>query len=72
MARVNCRRGILTETAGLTLGLKQAEDVVNLDCRGVSGMIVDGGGMMVLLVKTNARISISLEDQCPKSKFVIC
>jgi hypothetical protein len=25
--------GILTETAGLTLGLEQAEDVVNLDCR---------------------------------------
>lgn len=24
--------GILTETAGLTLGLEQAENVVNLDC----------------------------------------
>lgn len=25
--------GILTETASLTLGLEQAEDVVNLDCK---------------------------------------
>jgi len=30
MARVNWW-GFLTETAGLTLGLEQAEDVVNLD-----------------------------------------
>lgn len=32
MARMNCRFwGILTETASLTLGLEQAENVVNLD-----------------------------------------
>jgi hypothetical protein len=32
MARMSCRfLGILTETAGLTLGLEQAEDVVNTD-----------------------------------------
>lgn len=32
MARINCRfLGGLTETAGLTLGLEQAENVVNLD-----------------------------------------
>lgn len=54
MARVNCRRGILTETAGLTLGLKQAEDVVNLDCRGVSGIIAVGG-IVVLFMKADAR-----------------
>jgi hypothetical protein len=30
---LNCRfEGILTETASLTLGLEQAENVVNLDC----------------------------------------
>jgi hypothetical protein len=40
MARVNWW-GFLTETAGLTLGLEQAQDVVNLDCRWVSGVVRD-------------------------------
>lgn len=47
MARVNWW-GFLTETAGLTLGLEQAQDVVNLDCRWVSGVVCGGdGGMLV-------------------------
>lgn len=46
MARVNWW-GFLTETAGLTLRLEQAQDVVNLDCRWVSGVVCGDGGMLV-------------------------
>jgi hypothetical protein len=56
MARVNWW-GFLTETAGLTLGLEQAQDVVNLDCRWVSGVVCGDGGMLVGL--RVSKISIS-------------
>lgn len=65
MARVNCW-GFLTETAGLTLRLEQAQDVVNLDCRWVSGCVVDDGGGIIGGMRVSTKI---LMIQISRLKF---